>query len=122
MLTDQLPESTNTIWLGNMNTTPQKIRITLSCAKMISSATLRNSNYFVFANTKDFEIKVREPNSNVWKAFASGTLPNPTGQNPPPLSTFSGTPVTVEEVEFSCLNVYPSGSSQYCALNYIEFQ
>ena len=79
---------------------------------------MRNSNYFSFADTKDFDIKVKEPNSNVWQTFTSGTLPNPHGHNPVPLTTFSGASVTAEEVEFVCLSSY---GASYCALNYLEF-
>ena len=119
VLTDHVPESdTKQFWLGNSHAYPQKIRIAFSCAKMISSVTMRNSNYFNFADTKGFEIKVKEPNSNVWQSFTSGTLPNPHGQSTAPLTTFSGASVTVDEVEFACLS---SWGASYCALNYLEF-
>ena len=124
MLTEYVPDTSNTqMWLGNNLVVPQKLRILFSCAKMISSASLRNSDMYQYGGTKDFEIKVREPNSNQWNAFVSGTLSNPYGPNTSPLETFSGTPVSVEEVEFTCLSYYPpSGYSvAYCALNYIEF-
>lgn len=122
VLTDYVPDTTSSqMWLGNHGITPQKIRIAFSCSKIISSASLRNSKTYSFAGTRDFEIKVREPNSNQWKAFVSGTLTDPNGQSIPPLETFSGAPVTVDEVEFSCLSIYTTSSTNYCALNYIEF-
>ena len=66
----------------------------------------------------DFEIKVREPNSNQWMSFVSGTLPDPNFASPP-LETFAGPSYTVEEVEFTCLSWY--GVHEHCALGYIEF-
>ena len=73
-------------------------------------------------NTKNFEIKVREPNSTQWTAFISGTLTYPLGQNPQPMDTFNGTAVVTKEVELSCLNSYSTSYSKYCALNYIGFE
>ena len=123
VLTEYVPDTSHDqMWLGIGNTTPQKIRIAFSCAKMISSVSLRNSKMYVFASTKDFEINVREPSSSQWNLFVSGTLSNPYVLTVPPLETFSGTPVIIEEVEFTCLSYYPaSGYTNYCALNYIEF-
>ena len=125
-LTDNVPESVDGdhIWSGDDNVIPSKFRISFSCAKMISSVTLRNSyQYSESENTKDFDVKVREPNSNQWKAFISGTLTDPNVQSPAPLETFSGTPVTVEEVEFTCKSTYDHvpGYIYFCALNYIGF-
>ena len=122
VLTEYVPDTTSSqMWLGNGNATPQKIRIAFSCAKMISSASLRNSKTYNFASTQDFEIKVRKLGSNNWDAFVSGTLSNPYGLSTPPLETFSGAPVVIEEVEFTCLSIYTTSSTNYCALNYIEF-
>ena len=121
VFTDDVPEvSFNQVWIGNKYTVPQKLRITFDCQDMtINSVKMRNSIMRSFCNMKDFEIKVREPNSSQWTAFVSGTLSHPGGQNPPPLETFHGTQVIVEELEITCLSYHPG--SYYCALNYIGF-
>ena len=120
VFTDNVPEASyNQIWIGNMGTAPQKLRITFSCNLMtVNSVTMRNSVVLCsYCNTKDFEIKVREPNSSQWKPFVAGTLTDPSGQNPPPLETFTGSQVVIEEMEFTCLSYYTT----YCGLNYIGF-
>ena len=121
-LTDEVPESIGNFWLGAENVFPQKIRISFSCPKMISSVKIRNSIRNVKWNTSTFRIKVREPNSTQWKSFTSGILPNPYGQNPVPLEEYTGTGITASEVEFSCTNAYRNGAlTKSCALNYIGF-
>ena len=88
---------------------------------MISSVKMRNRYYTSKHQTKDFEIKVREPNSTQWIAFTSGRLSNPNGQSPAPLETFNATAHIAKEVELSCLNAYSVGSTSGCGLNYIGF-
>ena len=126
VFTDNVPvTSYQQLWLGNKNTVQQKLRITFDCELMtLNSVTFRNSGTRCdYCNTKDFEIKVREPNSSQWNAFVAGTLSDPAGQNPPPLETFIGNQVVIEELEFTCLSYHPGtfGSLGYCALNYIGF-
>ena len=121
---DEVPENYwNQTWMGNNKIFPQKIRIAFSCPKMISSVNIRNSRRSSYYNTKDFEIKVREPNSTRWTDFISGTLPYPFAQNPAPLETFNGTAVIAKEIEFSCLSTISSTwySNRKCALNFIGF-
>ena len=113
VLTDYVPENNqNQFWASDQSTVGYKFRIAFSCPKTISSVLMRNSLFFSFASTKDFDINVREPNSNQWNPFISGTFPTLSGT----LETFSGTPVTVEEVEFKCINSF----GNTCALNYIN--
>ena len=79
---------------------------------------MKLSNLFGYhRGTKDFKISVRKPGSGVWNTYITDTLPDPTGKNPVPMETFSGTPTLVEEVEFSCITDWGS----WCALSYIEF-
>ena len=121
---DDVPENNyNQTWQGDIRRFPQKLRIGFSCAKMISSVKMRNSMRYSYQNVKNFNIKVREPNSTQWNAFISGTLSDPYGLRPPPLETFNGTAVIAKEVELSCLGTFrPSTSStKRCALNYIGF-
>ena len=117
VLTDNVPETERYyFWAADRGNVDYKFRISFSCPKTIGSVSMRQSVYFSFCSTKDFDVKVREPNLNLWQAFVSGTLLSPSAS--PPLETFSGgTPVTVEEVEFHCLTSY----GDTCALNYIEF-
>ena len=68
--------------------------------------------------TKDFKIKVRQPGSLAWTDFVTDQLPNPSGKDPVPIKTYSGTKTLVEEVEFSCITNWGS----WCALSYIEFR
>ena len=90
---------------------------------MISSVKMRNRYYTSKHQTKDFEIKVREPNSTQWTDFISGTLSNPFAQDPAPLETFNGTAVIAKEIEFSCLStISPTWySNRKCALNFFGF-
>ena len=121
IFTDDVPETAyNQVWIGNHMTVPQRLRITFGCQNMtISSVKMRNSIRCSYCNMKDFEIKVREPSSSQWTAFVSGSLSHPGGQNPPPLETFQGSQVNIEELEITCLSYHPGSS--YCALNYIGF-
>ena len=124
VFTDDVPDNhNNQSWMSNSrgsNGNPQILRIGLSCPMMISSVKMRNRNYSKNQHTKDFEIKVRQPNSSQWIAYTNGTLSNPQGQSQAPLETFNATAVIAKEVEFTCLTVYPSGSNK-CGLNYIGF-
>ena len=114
VLTDYVPENNeNHFWASDQGTVGYKFRIAFSCPKKISLVLMRNSMFYPLVNTKDFDIKVREPNSNQWNPFISGTFSTLSGT----LETFSGTPVTVEEVEFKCINSF----GNTCALNYITF-
>ena len=124
---DNVPEtSLDHWWMGEAATFPQKFRISLSCPKTITSVSMRNSGPASDAarigppwgfGTKDFEVKVRQPNSNQWMSFVTGNLSNPNTISPP-LETFNGNSISVEEVEFSCLTGY---GSYFCALGYLEF-
>ena len=116
VLTDNVPEvDKNHFWASDRGKVGYKLRIIFSCPKTIRSVSMRNSVHFSFSNTKEFDVKVREPNSNQWQAFVLGTLPSPSAS--PPLETFNGSPATVEEVEFTCLTSY----GDTCGLNYIKF-
>ena len=122
VLTDEVPESVRDHWLGEQNVFPQKLRISFSCPKTISSVIMRNSIINDHRNIRKFEVKVREPNSTLWVPFTDGYLQNPQGLNPAPLETFNGTAITAIEVEFSCLNAFANGASnKRCALNYLTF-
>ena len=117
VLTDNVPEThQNHIWVGNANAI-SKFRIIFSCPKTISSLSMRNSAHLSTVNTKDFDVKGREPNNNQWQSLTSGTLTLTNVGEIAPLETFSVTPITVEEVEFTCLTSY----GNYCGLNYIKF-
>ena len=124
VFTDDVPDTNyNQSWIGDANIFPQKLRIGFSCPKMIRSVKMRNSRRSPYYNTKDFEIKVREPNSTQWTDFISGTLSSPFAQDPAPLETFNGTAVIAKEIEFSCLStISPTWySNRKCALNFIGF-
>ena len=123
VLTDEVPESSNDYWLGEQNVFPQKLRISFSCPKTISSLKLRNSIQGNHQNIRKFEVKVREPNSTLWVPFIIDGYPqNPKGLNPAPLETFNGTAITAIEVEFSCLNAFANGhTNKRCALNYLTY-
>ena len=122
-LTDDVPEKYyNQTWVGKQRIFPQKLRISFSCPMLISSVKMRNSGRSSYRNTRNFEIKVRGPNSTQWTAFISGTLANPMYQTQVPLKTFNGTAVIAKEVELSCLNSYSTSSLRCCGLNYIGFE